>query len=169
MEPLLPQPEAGLCQGLQRALCSLTTVLGAGRQWGPLGHPQTRGTGHAHSWKLCCPAEKQKVPPSWLCVVMTMVLLHCPAASTAPSTASSPWSTAHNPAECQGHGYHAQSLLWNTQRSQWSCWEASQESRAAGSPQDSGSVTLLAHSLHHRNLFLRRILWSSLFPMLWWL
>lgn len=156
---IVPAPwsqRQGCASRLQRALCLLTPALGAGRQWWPLGHPQTRGSGCAHSGKLCCPPEEQTG-----CVVVSTVSLPCPTACTA---ASSPWSPAGSSAQCQGHGYHAESLLGNAQRPQWSCWEASQESRAAGSSQDSGSAALLAQSLHHGNP-----LWSSLFPVLGWL
>lgn len=162
MEPLLPWARGRAVPAGCKGLCgSWPLSWRAGRQWWPLGHPQTKGTGRAHSWKLCRPPEKQTVPPSWLCVVtITTVLLHCPTASTAPSTACSPWSTAENSAVPRAR-VSCKSLLWNTQRPQWSCWEASQESRAAGSSQDTVSVALLAQSLHHRNTFLWR--WLSFF------
>lgn len=65
---IVPAPwsqRQGCASRLQRALCLLTPALGAGRQWWPLGHPQTRGSGCAHPWKLCCPPEKQTLAVSW--------------------------------------------------------------------------------------------------------
>lgn len=74
---IVPAPwsqRQGCASRLQRALCLLTPALGAGRQWWPLGHPQTRGSGCAHSGKLCCPPEKQRVAVSpW------SARCHCPA------------------------------------------------------------------------------------------